>query len=68
MIFYIEIPVLWLFLEIRSFEIHGFSFPPINRELGGFPVLISLINRLQSYQLSNTANSAKMGVVAKLIG
>ena len=39
MVSYIEIPVLWLVLEICGFEIRGFSFLPIYRELEGFPVL-----------------------------
>ena len=41
MVLYIEIPVLEPFLKINGFEIHGFSIAPMNRELGGFPVLLS---------------------------
>ena len=38
MILDVEIPVLEPFLEMRGFEIDGFSIPPTNREIGGFPV------------------------------
>ena len=40
MVLHIEIPVLELFLKISDFEIRGFSIPPIDHKLGGFPAKV----------------------------
>ena len=45
--FDIDKPVLQSFLEIRGFEIRGFSIPPTYRELPGLPVF-ELLFRLCS--------------------